>query len=249
MKSYKNIVYSEINGEKLTLDLHIPESENFSLFIYFHGGGLEAGDKNDADIFAPILAENNMATASANYRMYPSAKYPEFIEDAAECVSFLKKEIEKYGKCDKFYLGGTSAGGYISMMLCFDGRYLAKHGINPTDIAAYIHDAGQPTSHFNVLRERGIDSRRVIVDESAPLYYVCEKEYSPMLFIVSENDLKNRYEQTELMMSTMRHFGAGDKISYKYMKGYSHCGYVGKRDENGESIFGRIIADYTTNMQ
>ena len=83
----------------------------------------------------------------------------------------------------KILVGGSSAGGYISMMLCFDNKYLKKHGINPSDITGYIHDSGQPTSHFTVLNHSGTDPRRVIVEERAPLYFVgLEKSYSPMLF-------------------------------------------------------------------
>jgi len=57
------------------------------------------------------------------------------------------------------------------MMLCFDGRFLSKFGLAPTDIDAYIHDAGQPTSHFNVLKELWIDSRRFIVYETAHMFF------------------------------------------------------------------------------
>ena len=79
-----------------------------------------------------------------------------------------------------------------------------KENIDPLKINGYIHDAGQPTVHFNVLKEKGIDSRRVIINEDAPLYYVgIEKEYPRMLFIVSTNDLENRYEQTMLMLRTL----------------------------------------------
>ena len=76
------------------------------------------------------------------------------------------------------------------------------------DISGYVHDSGQPTAHFNVLKEKGMDFRRVIVDETAPLYFVgLEKEYPPMLFIVADQDMENRYEQTVLVLSTMDHFG------------------------------------------
>lgn len=65
-------------------------------------------------------------------------------------------------------MGGSSAGGYLSMMLCFDKKYYEAVGVSPSDISGCVHDAGQPTVHFKVLKERGIDSRRIIIDESAP---------------------------------------------------------------------------------
>lgn len=92
-------------------------------------------------------------------------------------------------------------------MLCFDKRFLAVHNINSDDIAGFIHDAGQSTTHFNVLRERGMDTRRVIVDEAAPLYHVTHNEnYPPMLFIISDDDMTNRFEQTMVMLKTLKHF-------------------------------------------
>ena len=95
-----------------------------------------------------------------------------------------------------------------------------------------------------LLKERGIDSRRVIVDESAPLYHIgVDEKYPPMLIIVSDNDMKNRYEQTMLVMSTLKHFGLDENVKLRVMHS-THCGYVGKVDENGVSIFGKLISDF-----
>ena len=87
------------------------------------------------------------------------------------------------------------------MMLCFDTSYLRGAGVNPASIRGYVHNAGQPTTHFRVLKERNLDGRRLIVDDAAPLYYVgLEKEYTPMLFIAADNDMENRLEQTSLLL-------------------------------------------------
>ena len=164
--------------------------------------------------------------------------------DSAEAVAWVVKNISSYGKCEGIYVGGSSAGGFLSMMLCFDERWYNKAGISPDDISGYIHDAGQPTAHFNVLRERGIDTRRVIVDDSAPIYHIGTRDtYPPMLFIVSDNDMKNRYEQTILTISTLKHFGHTENVELKLMNG-KHCEYVSKLDDAGESVFGKIIAEY-----
>ena len=225
----------------LFIDIHLPEGESFDLFVYFHGGGLEAGDRRNVEVFAKTLAKRNIATASVEYRMYPTAKFPEFIEDCAESVRWLRDNISAYGRCNRIFVGGSSAGGYISMMLCFDRRYFEAVGMKPTDIAAYIHDAGQPTAHFNVLRERGIDSRRIIVDESAPMFFVgADAEYSPMSFIVSDNDMPCRYEQTMLMVKALADFGHKDRVHLDVRSG-SHCAYVYKEDSDGEGELGKII--------
>lgn len=244
MKSITDILYSEEANQYL--DVHLPECDRFPVFLYFHGGGIESGDKvaKRYDAFIKHLTDKGIAVVSANYRMYPTAKYPEFIEDAACATAWVFANMRNYGEVTGIYVGGSSAGGYLSQMLCFDKKYLAKYDITPMDITGFIHDAGQPTAHFNVLRERGIDSRRVIVDESAPLYHIgVDEKYPPMLIIVSDNDMQNRYEQTMLVMSTLKHFGLDENVKLQVMHS-THCGYVGKVDENGVSIFGKLVSDY-----
>ena len=222
----------------------MPDSEEFSVFLYFHGGGIESGDKSGEKVLFNYLVSQGIAVVSANYRMYPDAKYPDFLVDAADATAWVVKNIENYGKIKGIYVGGSSAGGYISQMLCFDEKWLSKHGIKASDISGFIHDAGQPTCHFNVLRERGLDTRRVIIDDSAPIYHIDDtKQYPPMLIIVSDDDMQNRYEQTMLLISTLKHFGHIEKVQLKLMNG-THCAYVGAIDQNGESVLGKLVTEF-----
>ena len=243
MKLLENISYQD--GQHL--DLYLPDTTQFDLFVYFHGGGLKSGHKADetAKLIAPFLAEHGVAVASCNYRMYPDAKYPDFVRDAASAVHWLSQHVGDYGKCERIFVGGSSAGGYLSMMLCFDGRWYAEKGDFPVPVCGYFHDAGQPTCHFNVLRERGIDSRRVIIDDSAPLYHIgTAEEYPPMAFVVSDNDMKNRFEQTQLVLSTLRHFGYDQsKIFYHLMHG-THCAHGFAVDDAGDSVLGKMILEF-----
>ena len=239
----ENIFYTDPCDERRMLSLYMPESNRFPLFIFIHGGGLEDGDKTDIDVAAKYLIRKGIAVASVNYRMYPEAKYPEFIEDCAEAVSWICNNIGNYGECSRIFIGGSSAGAYISMMLCFNKSYLSKYRLDPDDFAGFLHDAGQPTCHFNVLRERGLDTRRVIVDESAPLYYVgTGDKYPPMRFIVSDNDIECRYEQTKLVTAVLKQFGA-DRVEIEERHG-RHCEYIESIDEDSESVYGKMIYDF-----
>ncbi len=239
MKTQKDICYGECKEQ--SLDVYLPEKETYPVFVYFHGGGLTSGDKERHPVLYNYLVEHGIAVVSANYRMYPTARYPDFLHDAARAVAWVFKNIPN---TEGIYIGGSSAGGYISQMLCFDPSYLAAHGIQTRDIAGYVHDAGQPTCHFNVLKERGIDSRRVIVDEAAPIYHIAaEQPYPPMLVIVSDNDMQNRIEQITLLVSTMKHFGYSDGVTLKLMHG-KHCAYVNAVDESDRSIFGEMIRQF-----
>ena len=242
MQKFKDISYG---NEKL--DLYLPENKDFDLFVYFHGGGLERGDKANRPHIFEYLAACGVAVASVEYRKYPDAKYPDFIEDAAQSVAWLKKNISAYGNCKRIFVGGSSAGGYLSMMLCFDNRWLGEYGIDPMEIDGFIHDAGQPTKHYKVLKHQGIDNRRVIVDETAPLYHVgLAEKYPPMLFIVSDNDMENRLEQTQLMISTLRHFGHEAFLKICHGK---HVQYVKDIDEDGISPFAKMVLEFISGIR
>lgn len=247
MRKIADIFYGKEDNQ--VLDIYLPDCEEFSVLVYFHGGGLVEGDKSDQKLMCEYLSERGIAVANANYRMYPEIAYPDFLEDAANACAWVLKNMDKYGKIKNVYVGGSSAGGYISQMLCFDKRWLGALDISPMQFAGFIHDAGQPTAHFNVLKNRGVDSRRVIIDETASLYHVGEdEEYPPMLIIVSDNDMENRYEQTQLLISTLKHFGHyDDKVKLKVMHG-GHCAYVDAVDDNNESVFGKLIYDFIKRM-
>lgn len=242
MRRVDDIVY---NANGMQLDLLMPDGESKATFIYFHGGGIVEGNRKDIGNFSEYLTQNGIAVASVEYRMYPVAQYPDFIEDCADSVLWIKNNAANYGLSDKIFVGGSSAGGYLSMMLCFCNKFFEKRGLSQSDIAGYIHDAGQPTAHFNVLKYSGVDSRRIIVDETAPLYYIgVAKEYPPMTFIVSDNDMQNRLEQTMLVLSTLKHFGYDQsKIEHCIMHG-RHCEYLRLLDNDGKPVLGKFIKKF-----
>lgn len=256
MQVLKDVVYGNIK-EIQTLDLYLPENFN-SVFIYFHGGGLDRGAKGGMEKIANFLSTKGVALVSVNYRLYAHpkfpdrpyapAKYPDFIRDVALSVAWVKDYMQKNYSNVKIFVGGSSAGGYLSMMLCFDRRWLNEVKMSNDDIAGYFHDAGQPTAHFNVLTNSGINHKRVIVDETAPLYYIgVEEKYPPMRFIVSDQDMPNRYEQTMLVLSTLSDFGYTG-FDHVVMHG-KHVEYVKNSQGEGDCvIFGEMIYDFISKV-
>ena len=243
-----NIPYGKLTEQKL--DYYKTENaESSPLFVYFHGGGLECGDRgNGTPIAFEYLASRGISVVSADYRMYPSAHFPDFLTDCAECVAWCVKNLSY----SELYVGGQSAGGYISMMLAFDKRYLAAHGIDCADknqIAGFYLDAGQPMVHYNVLRERGLDTRLIRVDEAAPVYFIEEPNHPELLpryeITVSDNDMVCRLEQNMMLRRTMLHVGyPEDKVKLVIMEGYTHCGYGGVIDEDGLSKYGKMVEKF-----
>lgn len=244
MDCIKDIIYGSQDPDSQKLDLYLPEGDCADLFIYFHGGGLESGDK-DCRLPFHQLVERGKAVISANYRMYPKAAFPEFLEDAAAVVHWAKKHIGSHKNIKHFYVGGSSAGAYQTAMLAFAPEYLGRYGIQTTDIDGYIIDSAQMTTHFNVLRERGLDTKRIVVDEAAPVYFINENTAFPnILVLVSDHDMPCRLEQNLMFLKTLEMFGCpAEKVTYRLMEGFTHCGYLQTEE------YVNLLNDYIDNTK
>ncbi len=247
MRVYEDIPYVKDGHPCHLIDLYLPDGDCSVLFLFFHGGGFVEGTrKNDVAMpeFTKDMTDMGIGVASAEYRLYPEARFPDFIEDAAEAVKFVTESISEYVSYDKLVVGGSSAGAYITQTLCFNDKYLKAVGVDPKRIDAYVHDAGQPTVHFNVLKERGVDPRRIIVDDDAPLYHVGKAEsYPPMLFIISDNDIENRLEETELLLGAIRRFGY-DMSKVRLSKTCGNHVWYTKSVDNGKSVYANLIIPF-----
>lgn len=166
--------------------------------------------------------------------MYPKAKFPEYIEDAAAAAAFVIKNISKYGGNGKIYVTGQSAGAYLTMMLCMDPHYLADCGVSQDQIGAYISDSAQQFCHFNVLRELGMDTRLERVDFHAPIFFV-DKDLNirPLLLLYYEDDMVCRPEETKLMYANLRNIIPDATVQIDSLPG-QHCSY--STAENGDAL-------------
>ncbi|MCQ2400812.1 MAG: alpha/beta hydrolase [Lachnospiraceae bacterium] len=253
MEIIKDIIYNEEVPGMCRLDVYKPD-EVKNAYLYIHGGGNTHGDKctERTEPLFKDLCENGTFVISVNYRFMKvtdhdiaprkgddpapgenDIDYPVFIEDCAKAVNWAFTSGKKYGDFKKLYIGGSSAGGYITMMLHLNPSYLRAYGLDSQkDIAGYIYDAGQPTTHFHMLELEGEYPHRVLIDERAPMWYLKkpfeDTEYLPEVkFFVAEDDMLNRVKQNELMKEIMLNFGyPKEKITFHQMMGYRHCKYL-----------------------
>ncbi len=235
MKQLLDIAYNRY--EECKLDVYLPETENFKTMIYFHGGGLEFHGRNGEHTIAiaQSFVAQGYAFVSADYRIYPNAKAPEFIQDAAEAVAFVKEHIPNWGGNGEILISGQSAGAWLSLMLCVDKKYLQAVGMDSEEICGWIIDSAQTTSHFNVLRkDLGVNPNAQRINEYAPQYFVDENlKFSKMLLIFYEKDMPCRPEQNMLFYKSILTFSPQADIEYQMLEG-GHCHGSSKKDEDGE---------------
>lgn len=227
------------------LDLFVPDKKEFYTIIHFHGGGLVEGDKGDTHQYCEHLANAGFAVATANYSLLPNNKFPSFCFDAVKAVRYVIDNISKYGKSKGFIISGQSAGAWLTLMLCFNKEYLKNVGVDEKLIVGYISESGQTTSHFHILEiEKGLNPLLQRIDESAPLYYVDEKiNFSRLLLIAYEDDLPNRYEQNELLKSTILNFNKSLDVKLEMLDGY-HCFGSSELNDDGEYDVIEVIKEW-----
>lgn len=198
---------------------HLTNIEDAPVVVWFHGGGLEGGNKH----IDPELKNSGLVVVAANYRLLPNASIDQCLDDAAAAVAWTYKNIGKYGGSKrKIFIAGHSAGGYLLDMIGLDKKWLAKYGVDADSLAGLIPFSGQCITHYNVRKQQGIGPLQPTIDQYAPLTFV--RPDSPPIVIISgdrELELFGRYEEQAYFWRMLKLVGHKDVTLYE-MQGYDH---------------------------
>ena len=198
----RDISYGESPWCKL--DLKFPQGlTNFSTVVWFHGGGLTGGSRSF------IRIDDSIAQVAADYRLLGKDGLVDgkvCIDDAAAAVSWTLENIGRYGgDTGRIFVSGMSAGGYLTMMVGMDSRYLKARGHDISELAGMAPVSGQATKHFNVRKFAGDKDPQYLpkIDELAPLAY-CSKSIPPIVAICGEApwEWKCRSEENRLLIAS-----------------------------------------------
>jgi len=194
--------------ERCKLDLLIPkDTTGFATIVYFHGGGLEFGNRHMADAWM----DAGVAVATASYRLHPKVKNPVYTQDAAAAVAWVMTNIEDWGGDPKrIYVSGHSAGGYLTTMIGMDTTYLGAHGLHPDSLAGLLPFSGHTITHFTARKERGLEWNDIVVDRYAPLHHLRVSDL-PIALITGDRELEifGRYEENAYFWRML--FASGHK--------------------------------------
>jgi len=212
----------EFIAERCKLDVYYPKNvKNFTTVIWFHGGGITAGNKEIPE----KLKNQGIAVVAVNYRLNPKVNCPAYIEDAAAAVAWTFKHISEFGGDPaKIVVSGHSAGGYLTLMVGMDEKWLSKYDVDANKIAILVPFSGHCITHFIIRKERGIPDTQPVVDEFAPLYYV-RADAPPLVLITGDRELEllGRYEENAYMMRMMKVAGHTKTKLYE-LESFNHGG-------------------------
>ena len=133
-KTVKDIAYRDAAGDgnidtMCRLDIYYPVGKTgFSTVVWYHGGGLTGGRREIPE----ALKDKGLAVVGVEYRLSPTVKVADCVDDAAAAAAWVVKHIASYGgDPGRVFVAGHSAGGYLTSMIGLDKRWLEPTASTP----------------------------------------------------------------------------------------------------------------------
>jgi acetyl esterase/lipase len=251
----KDVEFGRGGDTVLHLDIARPEKSDKPLpcIVVIHGGGWRGGNFK---VHVPQIfdfAKQGYVSATVQYRLVPTGRWPAQIEDVKCGVRYLRANAEKYG-IDKNRFGavGFSAGAHLSMLL---GVMDEKDGLEgeggsagqsskvqavvsyfgPTDLAQKDFPANVNEMIYGFLGG-GPDEKADAFKAASPINHV-DKGDAPILLLQGTKDVLVPYNQAYLMADAMTKAGLAGRVELLLGAGHGWGGAEGARTMNETKAF------------
>ncbi len=125
----KDLAYGPAQRHKL--DIYHPKDRPLDprVVVFVHGGSWDQGDKEDYLFIGQAFAQMGFTTVIPNYRLYPEAEFPDFVDDIARAIAVLpvQLDVEPSDRL-QIVLVGHSAGAHTAAMLATEPKFLQRNG-------------------------------------------------------------------------------------------------------------------------
>lgn len=184
------------------LDVYAPATGAgpWPLVVYAHGGGLNAGAKDDETQvnrnFAIALARRGFVVLNINHLLVDEAPHPAQAQDMAAAVRWGLDHAPQLGADPhRIVLAGFSSGGYLAALLAGDPRYLETVRVEPRRLRAVVAVSGffdldhlaQPFFVRQFIVEPAFGPRGPVWAQAAPIAYA-GAHWPPTLLVSAAED-------------------------------------------------------------
>lgn len=222
---HRDIPYGDHPRHRLDAYTPVSPADDAVAFIFFYGGGWVSGRREDYAFVARKLAALGHLVFIPDYRLYPQASFPRFVEDGAQATAFVLQRLAMAGRQTRpVFLMGHSAGAHIALLLALDRRYLAQTGHEPDELAGAIGLAG-PYDFLPLeseLLENIFSSPRFEFD-SQPINHA--RRDAPPLFLAHGDRDQRVWLSNSLNLADAIEQKGGD-VTLKVYPGVSHAGLM-----------------------
>ncbi len=136
---FRDIAYEKGSRDPqyTSLDVYVadPVEPRSPVMIFVHGGGLVMGDKASSKDLASkpeyFTSKLGFILVSVNYRLLPEGKYPRNVQDVADAIAWVCRNIADFGgDPNQIFLMGHSSGGQLVAQVSTDARFLENAGLD-----------------------------------------------------------------------------------------------------------------------
>lgn len=214
-------------GPRQVLDVYAPDrsARPAPVIVFLYGGGWRSGERGLYRFLGATMARRGAVVVVPDYRLYPMARFPDFLRDAAAATAWVHREVANFGgDPERIILMGHSAGAYLAMMLAMDRRWLAEVGLQADrDVAGVIGLAGPydflPPDDPNLVPIFPSDPA-----VSQPIGFA-RGDAPPVMLLHGGADSVVRLAQSERMVSAIR--ARGGRAAMRVYSGIGHTALVG----------------------
>ena len=225
---------------KQKLDLYMPKvrAKDAPVFLFLHGGGMREGDRAQYGYLARPFLENGIVVALASYRLTPKNTYPDQPNDSRDAAAWLYKNVATYGGNPRaLYVGGHSAGGHLSSLVCANTDWLPERSVPRDALQGCVPMSSDP--RFEAIQKR----TRYLLDasdhkEATPILNI--KDPPPYFVVAAGGDEEHLIEATKEFAAALR--DAGSTAVVYFGEGMDHAEIVAVLGDGDSELFKAVLA-------
>jgi acetyl esterase/lipase len=243
--AHRDLAYHENGHERQRLDLFLPKdaTEPVPVIVWIHGGGWQAGSKENCLPLRMNFVDKGYAVASIGYRLSSHAVFPAQIEDCKEAIRWLRTHTQQYHLDPaRFGVWGGSAGGHLAALVGttggdseFDvGSHLDQTSrvqavcdyYGPSDFTAIAKNPGlpvntDPRSPPNRLIGGLLTEHLDKAEKLSPVTYVTSDD-PPFLIVHGDADQTVSIRQSQLLFDALKEHHVA--VRFHTIHGAGHSG-------------------------
>ncbi|MEY2862849.1 MAG: hypothetical protein RLY58_556 [Pseudomonadota bacterium] len=188
--------------------------------VFVHGGSWDSGDKSGYAFMGKRLAQAGYTTVIMNYRLAPTHRYPDFVQDTADAIGWTYRNIARYGgDPEQLFVMGHSAGAFNAITAVDDARFWSTTGVPDHAIVGVIGLAGPYAYDFTTDPTKTAFPAQAKPDDIMPDRHV-RPNPPPHLLVMGEKDtVVGEFNARHLQAALQR---AGGSVELTTVKRVSH---------------------------
>ena len=207
------------------LDLYLPKGQrDVPVMVFVHGGGFTVGIKDQYAFVGEVLAAHGIATAVINYRLSPKTSYPGHVQDVARAFAYVRAHAAEFGKPDRIFVSGHSAGATLVAMLAADPAYLKEVGESMDHIAGVIPISGSfVQSGRSSMFQGAVPADPDVIRTASAINHVAGP-HPPFLILYGDKDAPRTGQDAEQMAQALK--AAGNAADVHEIADHAHMDMI-----------------------